>query len=216
MLTHDDIWKGIDRLAAQFGYSSSGLAKKAGLDPTSFNRSKRSSADGKPRWPSTESLARILAVTGTTMSDFIALIEEGNKKNKSGPRRIPVIGLARAGRGGCFDDSGYPAGREWEAAEFPGAAEFGGHVYALQVTGNSMEPLYRAGDHLIVDPASSVRRGDRIVVCTAGGEVMAKELSRRNADMLELRSLNPAAGEKPITLKTGDIRWMARILWVSQ
>ena len=57
MYTHRDIWRAIDRLAQTFGYSPSGLAKQAGLDPTSFNKSKRQSADGKPRWPSTESIA---------------------------------------------------------------------------------------------------------------------------------------------------------------
>lgn len=75
MWTHKQIWRGIDRLAASNGYSPSGLAKRAGLDPTSFNKSKRISPDGKPRWPSTESIAKILNVTGATMSDFLSLIE---------------------------------------------------------------------------------------------------------------------------------------------
>ena len=77
MFTHDHVWAGLDRLAKAFGYSSSGLARKAGLDPTSFNKSKRIGPDGKPRWPSTESLAKVLAATGTTMSDFVTLIETG-------------------------------------------------------------------------------------------------------------------------------------------
>ena len=76
MFTHAQIWQGIDRLAAAHGYSASGLAKRSGLDPTSFNKSKRISPDGKPRWPSTESLAKVLAVTEATMSDFIALIDD--------------------------------------------------------------------------------------------------------------------------------------------
>jgi len=75
MFTHTQIWQGIDRLASSFGYSPSGLARQAGLDPTSFNKSKRVSPDGKPRWPSTESISKVLAVTGATMSDFIALID---------------------------------------------------------------------------------------------------------------------------------------------
>tara|TARA_Y100000031_G_scaffold155418_1_gene206142 strand:- start:424 stop:1335 length:912 start_codon:yes stop_codon:yes gene_type:complete len=74
MLTHDEIWLAIDRLATKYGYSPSGLAKHAGLDPTSFNKSKRFSPDDKPRWPSTESISKILAATNCTMSDFIALI----------------------------------------------------------------------------------------------------------------------------------------------
>lgn len=76
MFTHAQIWQGLDRLAAAKGYSPSGLAKQSGLDPTSFNKSKRISPEGKPRWPSTESLAKVLAVTDATMSDFIALIED--------------------------------------------------------------------------------------------------------------------------------------------
>ncbi len=76
MLTHDQIWTGIDRLASSKGFSPSGLAKKAGLDPTSFNKSKRHSPDGKPRWPSTESLSKVLSVTASTMSDFIMLLDE--------------------------------------------------------------------------------------------------------------------------------------------
>lgn len=75
MLTHEQIWKALDRLAQSNGYSSSGLAKKAGLDPTSFNKSKRHSPDGKPRWPSTESISKVLAVTGATMSDLMDLVD---------------------------------------------------------------------------------------------------------------------------------------------
>lgn len=75
MYSHDDIWRSIDRLAQTFGYSPSGLAKKAGLDPTTFNKSKRTSNDGKPRWPSTESIAKILSVTGLTMTDFFGMAD---------------------------------------------------------------------------------------------------------------------------------------------
>ena len=76
MFTHAQIWQGIDRLASARGYSPSGLAKKSGLDPTSFNKSKRLSPEGKPRWPSTESLAKVLAATDSTMSELISLIDE--------------------------------------------------------------------------------------------------------------------------------------------
>ena len=46
MLTHAQIWGALDRLAARAGLSASGLAKKAGLDPTTFNKSKRITPDG--------------------------------------------------------------------------------------------------------------------------------------------------------------------------
>ena len=76
MLTHSQIWQAIDTLASKHGYSPSGLARHAGLDPTSFNKSKRHSPDGKPRWPSTESISKILNVTEETMQSFTSLIED--------------------------------------------------------------------------------------------------------------------------------------------
>ena len=80
MFSHEDIWNGIDRLATAHDLSTSGLAKKAGLDPTTFNKSKRQTPEGKPRWPSTESLSKILSVTGATLSDLTELIESKGKK----------------------------------------------------------------------------------------------------------------------------------------
>jgi orotate phosphoribosyltransferase len=82
MLTHEQIWTAIDRLASTNGYSPSGLAKHAGLDPTSFNKSKRMSPDGKPRWPSTESISKILNVTDVTMQNFISLIDNDGSFDK--------------------------------------------------------------------------------------------------------------------------------------
>lgn len=81
MLTHEQIWCALDRLATTFGYSPSGLAKQSGLDATSFNKSKRHGPDGKPRWPSTESISRVLAATGATMSDFISLVDSNEIEN---------------------------------------------------------------------------------------------------------------------------------------
>lgn len=217
MFSHDDIWRGIDRLGSSLGYSPSGLAKKAGLDPTSFNKSKRIGPDGKPRWPSTESLAKILAVTGCTMSDFISLIggdDDGSKKSRGGKRLIPLLGFAKAGRKGFFDEDGYPAGNGWDEIGFPDKPESGAHTYALEVSGHSMEPLYRAGDRLIIAPGAPVRRGDRVVVKTAGGEIMAKELAKQSAARIELKSLNPDF--ETMTFNPAEISWMAKIMWVSQ
>jgi phage repressor protein C with HTH and peptisase S24 domain len=76
MLDHASVWAAIDRLAAAHGLRPSGLAMRAGLDPTSFNRSKRFSPDGKPRWPSMESVAKALNATGTTLSEFARFVED--------------------------------------------------------------------------------------------------------------------------------------------
>ena len=75
MLTHDRIWAALDQLAKQAGLSPSALAIRAGLDATAFNKSKRTAPDGRPRWPSTESIAKALAATGTSFTEFAALVE---------------------------------------------------------------------------------------------------------------------------------------------
>lgn len=74
--SHAEIWGAIDILAKNNGFSTSGLARHAGLDPTSFNKSKRNSPDGKPRWPSMESIVKILHATKTTLTAFDSLIQD--------------------------------------------------------------------------------------------------------------------------------------------
>lgn len=209
MLTHPQVWGAVDRLAARYGYSPSGLAKKAGLDPTSFNRSKRITPEGRPRWPSTESVAKILQATGATIDEFISLLTKKERKPK---RPVPLIGFAEAGAGGYFDDGGFPIGGGWDEIMFPNVDD--DNAYALEVSGNSMEPLFRKGDILLISPAAQIRKGDRVVVKTKDGEVLAKELKKKNAKVVELASLNPA--HKDRSLPASDIIWIARIVWASQ
>jgi phage repressor protein C with HTH and peptisase S24 domain len=209
MLTHAQVWSAIDRLAARAGLSASGLAKRAGLDPTTFNKSKRMTTQGRARWPSTESIAKALAATDTPMDVFVALIEQGEARPT---RALPLLGFAQAGSGGYFDDGGFPVGEGWDQIAVPALADL--HAYALKISGQSMQPAYRDGDVILVSPAAVVRRGDRVVVKTRSGEVMAKELTRRTAQTLELRSLNSEHEDR--TLAAADVLWVARILWVSQ
>ncbi|GHA31394.1 DNA-binding protein [Devosia pacifica] len=213
MLTHQAIWAGIDALAKRHGLSASALARTAGLDATAFNPSKRISRDGRERWPSTESLAKILDVTGESLSQFLhdtGSFEQTGRAPSS--RTVPLLGLAQAGGGGYFDSSGFPAGQGWDEVALPVAGDK--TVYALEVQGDSMEPLYREGDRIIVSPTEQVRRGDRVVVRTRGGEVMAKILHRQTARQIELHSVNPRY--EPRILDVQDVDWMARIIWASQ
>lgn len=207
-MQHGQIWRAIDALAQRKGMTPSGLARAAGLDPTTFNKSKRQGADGKPRWPSTESVARALAAADTSFDEFAALL--AGRPGGAG-RAIPIVGMARAGADGFFDEAGFPVGAD-ETVRFPGLGD--DRVYALEIAGDSMEPVFRAGDVVIVQPGAPVRRGDRVVVRTSAGEVMAKVLGRRNEQMIELISLNPS--HPPRALASSEIDWIARILWASQ
>jgi phage repressor protein C with HTH and peptisase S24 domain len=98
-MRHTDIWKAVDTLAERNGLSASGLARRAGLDPTAFNKSKRANADGSPRWLSTESLSKVLQAVGSSLEDFAALAEAGGAY---GERLIdPLDTEAAVAR--CFD-----------------------------------------------------------------------------------------------------------------
>ena len=209
MLTHAQIWLAIDRLAARAELSPSGLAKKAGLDPTTFNKSKRITPDGRARWPSTESVAKSLAATGITLDQFVALISDAVRPPAEA---VPLIGFAEAGGDGYFDDGGFPTDKGWDEIPFPAIEDE--HIYALEISGDTLLPAYRDGTIIIVSPAAPVRRGDRVVVKTRIGEVVAKELKRKTAKTLELKSLNPEQGDR--TLATEEVLWVARIVWASQ
>ena len=211
MLSHDRIWQAIDRLAEVNNLSTSGLARRAGLDPTTFNRTKRSATDGRLRWPSTESIAKILEATATEIGAFLGLEERSTRGAYSQLRAVPLLGLAQAGAGGFFDDAGFPVGQGWDEVEFPG---IGDNVFALEVTGDSMLPLYRDGDRLIVARDAPVRRGDRVVVKTRDGEVMAKILQRKTTKQIELASFNPAHPGRQLAVS--DVDWMGRVIWASQ
>jgi phage repressor protein C with HTH and peptisase S24 domain len=216
-MKHDDIWRALDTLAAENGLSASGLAKRAGLDPTTFNPSKRRMPDGRARWPSTESVAKVLDATGASLEAFTALVSgaralSSGAAGRNAPRRVPLIGFAQAGSDGFFDDGGYPVGGGWDEVGLP---EIGDpNAYALEISGDSMEPVFRDGDMVIVSPVAPIRRGDRVVVRTARGEVMAKQLARRSARRIELRSLNPDHPDFAFDLT--EVAWMHRIVWASQ
>ncbi len=212
MLTHGQIWSALDALATRYDLTPSALAKRAGLDATTFNKSKRVTADGRKRWPNTESLAKVLDATGATVDEFLSLMTEVDSGRRVPMKLIPLIGLAQAGAGGIFDDAGFPAGVGWDEVEFPEVSD--DNAYALEITGDSMLPVYRDGDTVIVAPNAGVRRGDRVVVKTKEGEVMAKVLLRQTAHHIELLSFNPEHPDRSIELS--DVDWIARIVWASQ
>ena len=212
-MKHDEIWRALDTLAAEYGLSASGLAKRSGLDSTTFNPSKRRMPDGRNRWPSTESIAKVLDATGASMEQFTSLVT-GLRATPSArpPRRIPLLGFAQAGGEGFFDDAGFPVGGGWDEMSLP---EIGDpHAYGLEIAGDSMEPVLRDGDTVVVSPAAPIRRGDRVVARTLAGEVMAKQLARRSAKRIELKSLNPAHRDRSFDLT--EVAWVHRIIWSSQ
>jgi phage repressor protein C with HTH and peptisase S24 domain len=208
-LSHGDIWAAIDAVAQKAGLSASGLARRAGLDPTTFNRSKRMSADGRLRWPSTESIAKVLEATGTNLDEFMGLLQEAGTQKPS--RMIPLIGFAEASAQAAFDPQAQPTGEWWDGLPFPDAD--GSHVYALEMTGQEGGHRYRFGDVLIVSSNATLRRGDRIVIHCRDHRLFVGELVRQSARNLDFTCF---ADEALHSLPLSDIAFVSRILWAAQ
>ncbi|MBR0837417.1 helix-turn-helix transcriptional regulator [Bradyrhizobium manausense] len=208
MLTHDQIWGALDQLAARAGLSPSGLAKRAGLDPTTFNKSKRVTSDGRERWPSTESIAKALAAAESSIEIFARMIDNDAGNGRS----VPLLGLAQAGLSGAFDEAGLPSGKGWTEIALPTAED--SRAFALEISGDALLPAYRDGDVLLVSPGTAIRKGDRVVLKTKAGDITLATLKRRTAKALELQSLDAAHGER--TVAAGEVAWIARIVWASQ
>lgn len=215
-MRHEDIWRAIDTLAAERGLTASGLARRAGLNATTFNQSKRLTPDGRARWPSTESVSKVLGATDATLEEFASLVRGARALPASGGRpairRLPMISIHQATLPGFFDEVGNPSGKEWDEAGLPEVSD--PHAYALEVGGDTLEPVYRDGDLLIVSPLAPIRRGDRVVLRDHKGRVMVRQIVRRSPRGIDVRSLNPARAD--IKLETEAVAWMHRIVWASQ
>lgn len=210
MLKHDDIWNAIDRLAYDRGLTASGLARRAGLDPTTFNKSKRVTREGKPRWPSTESVAKILDATNATLTEFLGFLSAEPKVD--GRRVLPLVSSTDMRDSGACDGALVACERERDEISFP--EFFDGHTFAIEVADQTLSPPYREGDILIVSPTAQVRRGDRVLVRTTDARLFAADVVRRTVRRTTLRDLR--SNDAPEGLTAEQISWLVRILWVSQ
>ena len=78
-MTHEDVWHAIEQFANEHHMSCSGLAKCSGLDPTTFNKSKRASKYGQPRWLSMETISKVLDATHTTADQFADMFPDSKQ-----------------------------------------------------------------------------------------------------------------------------------------
>lgn len=214
-MQHKDIWRALDTLAAEHGLSVSGLARRAGLDPTTFTPAKRRLPDGRARWPSTESLAKVLEATRTPIEAFTALVSGARalpaSASRASGRRFPL--LAHPGRAvDFFDASGRPKGTATAEIALPGIGDPA--AYALTLADDTMAPLFRSGDIVIASPAAPVRHGDRVLVRLSEGALIARELIERAARRLVLRHLSPAPGE--VVVDPSEVAFLHRIVWARQ
>ena len=218
-LTHDWIWQAIDRLASSKGLSASALARLANLDPTTFNRSKRFTPEGRPRWPSTESISKILAATGTSLDEFAALncVEVPSAAaHAAAPAAddVPVVGEVREAAVTGLNDA--QMARKVVAAQ---DRRRGGRApidarFALAVADASLEPVYSRGNTLIASASVPAEAGDRVIVKPAGRSPIPRLLLKSGPQRLELAGFDPK--QRRLRIDRRKIEWIARIIWVRQ
>lgn len=214
--THEWIWSAIDLLANKRGLAPSGLAKLAGLDPTTFNRSKRFTPEGRPRWPSTESISKVLEATGTPLDEF-AMLDLGGGATQSvsstvSLESIPLIGEVRdAAIDGLSGQtlSGLDKPRQAGRSRKRRCASF-----AVSVADDSLEPAYSQGNTLIASMAEPAKSGDRVVVQPFTGLAMTGLLVKSTRSRIELAAFRPGAELRE--LPRADVSWIARIIWARQ
>ena len=212
MLAHGEVWHAIDALAQKNGLSASGLARRSGLDPTTFNKSKRFAADGRPRWPSTESIAKILKATNTSIGELFGAASA--QIERTGTLAVPLIGEAHAG----LELLPRAPGQAIMLPRPPRIVSFPDRrrepLYALSVVGDSMLPLYRDGDVLFIASEAPVNVGDRVVVKVEGSEVMVRVLHARTEVELTFHAISP--DHPDLVFPASDVLWMARIVYATQ
>ncbi len=170
--------------------------------------------DGRARWPSTESLAKVLNATGASLEAFTALVTGARALSHHrtlSQRRIPLIGLAQAGADGFFDDGGYPVGGSWDEVSLPEIGDM--NAYALENLwgfDGARIPGRRHGHRFPSRPDPSWRPGCR-PHDRRGGAGQAVDAALRPP--VELKSLNPAHRDHSFDLK--DVAWIHRIIWAS-
>jgi len=113
---------------------------------------------------------------------------------------------------GYFDAAGFPDKAKWDHIDVPGVTDT--EAYALEITGDSMLPIYREGDLIIVSPNSPLRERDRVVVKTSDGKVFVRVFVRQGSQFATFEHFDPAKPAEKLDLAA--IVWMARIIWATQ
>lgn len=124
-------------------------------------------------------------------------------------RYVPLLSFAQAGRTdlGALDEG-------WTGEAFIAFDVADPKAFALRIEGDSMVPAINPGDVVIASPASSIRRGDEVVVRTIDGECFCKLWGGVSGDIVTLSSHNPL--HKSFTLHQQQIAWVYPVVQTSK
>jgi hypothetical protein len=84
----------------------------------------------------------------------------------------------------------------------------------LVVNGNSMLPLYRHGDTLIVSEMDSIKVGDRAVVQTHDDRMFGGTIIQKTNEFVALKLGGLKRAD--VVVEIAQVKFLGRILWASQ
>ena len=235
MLTHERIWLAIDMLAQRENLSPSSLARLAGLDASIFNPSKRFLGNGRPRWPSTESIARILSATGlSTEAFFVELL--GERRCVVWPYQDILAQIPASDIPHLFLETETPEpsikrgetetattscpSSPPEARQLQKVSDPAERVFVLQLETDDFVPYFKKKAILLLGIFCPAQIGDRVIYFGHAKQAKSKELMllgdivSGSDDRLYIRPLTQAGLEEPV-LRSNE-RQIAKILWASQ
>jgi SOS-response transcriptional repressor LexA len=172
------------------------LAKTAGITGEHI----RYIESGQRKTPSFDIVMKILKALHVDLQEFLqetgylpVNVEPASLKKM---RQVPIISWVMAGKWEMVCDNFQPGdAEEWTESDVRGK-----NVFALRVKGDSMEPEFRGGDVVIVNPHVEAKPGDYVIVKNDEDEATFKQL-KKFGDTLVLHPLN--SRYEDIELKKG-------------
>tara|TARA_R110001606_G_scaffold99306_1_gene219135 strand:+ start:118 stop:714 length:597 start_codon:yes stop_codon:yes gene_type:complete len=168
-------------LSKKVGISISEVARRIDMQPHTLRRYAR--GDSEPKLELANKIAEIFGCTATEVLGIETVA--GHPLGK-----IPLYGSASAGLGSDITNMD----RAVDHINRPSFLISQANAYAVFVVGESMEPRFRSGEVLFVDPDAPVRKGADVIVQTIEDEeltaIIKTYISSDDHD-LKLQQLNP-------------------------
>lgn len=167
----------------QLKLSQSDLAKLCGVSRTAVTQWENENGTA----PKRTQQERVATVLGLSVAQLVG----GSENVQAGPEvrgRVPLISAVQAGNYKMHVDNYHPddGGEERISTTVPVRR----HTFALRVAGDSMEPEFKEGAVLIVEPEMEAQPGDFVIAKNGDEETTFKQLIKDGGDWY-LKPLNP-------------------------
>lgn len=186
MSIHRLIREGRERL----GLTEQQFAEAVGVTRSAVQQWEREGGTA-PNRKKQPDVARVLGLT-------VAQLMSGESNTATGPDirgAVPLLSAVQSGNYKMHVDNFHPGDGGSEL--IPTSVPVKRHTFALRVTGDSMEPDFREGMVLIVEPEMEPQPGDYVIAGNADEETTFKQLVK-DAGEWYLKPLNPRWPIRPL------------------